>query len=221
VIPIRDVIPPRTTPVVTIGLVALSAAAFLYARSLDETSQRVFFQQVGWKPGSWSAVAIVTAPFFGSGWIHTIGNLLYLWIFGASVEDRFGHLRFAALYVACGATAAFAHAAMLPYSSMPAGAASGAIAGVIAAYFALFPQSRVLTAVLLVYVVDVIEVPAFFYLGLWLLFQFVSGRVSPISVPTHVTIAFGAHLAGFIFGGVWGLVERLREGQAGRRWGEG
>jgi membrane associated rhomboid family serine protease len=218
VIPISDVIPPRKTPFVTIAFIVINAAAFAWERSLGEVERRLFFQQFGLIPASWSAPAIGTSLFLSGGWIHAIGNAIYLWIFGASVEDRFGHVRFAALYLASGAAAALAHAAMLPYSSLPLAAASGAIAGVIAAYFVLFPQSRVLTAVVLVYFVDVVEVPAFFYLGLWFLLQFVSGHGSLVSIPTHVNIAFGAHLVGFIAGGVWGLIERLRQGQAGRRW---
>jgi membrane associated rhomboid family serine protease len=218
VIPISDVIPLRKTPIVTIVIIAVNAAVFAYERSLGETAQRLFFQQFGLVPASWSVPAIVTSLFLSGGWVNAIGNVIYLWIFGASIEDRFGHVRFAALYLASGAAAALAHLAMLPYSSLPMAGGSGAIAGVIAAYFVLFPQSRVLTAVVLVCFVDVVEVPAFFYLGLWFLLQFVSGHGSLVSIPTHVNVAFGAHLVGFIAGGVWGLVERLREGQAGRRW---
>jgi membrane associated rhomboid family serine protease len=220
VIPISDVIPPRKTTLVTIVLIAINAAAFAYERSLDESAQRLFFQQLGLVPATWSTPAIVTSLFLSRGWVHAIGNLIYLWIFGASLEDRFGRVRFAALYLASGAAAALAHVAMLPYSNLPVAAASGAIAGVIAAYFVLFPESRVLTAVWLVYFVDVVEVPAFFYLGLWFLLQFVSGHISLASIPTHVNVAFGPQLVGFIAGGVWGLVERLRAGQAGRRWAD-
>src|SRR5262245_64759039 len=124
----------------------------------------------------------------------------YLWIFGDNVEDRVGHGRFIVFYLLCGIVAAIAQIAVDPDSQLPMIGASGAIAGVMGAYFVLFPQSRVLTAVFIVFVMDLVEIPAIFFLGFWFMLQFFNS-VGSIGAPAAaVGVAFWAHVLGFILG---------------------
>ena len=173
--PVSDVIPSRTTPVVTISLIALNAFAFLYELTLNDADLQWFVQSYGVVPAHFSWPAVVTSMFLHGGWLHVLGNMLYLWIFGDNVEDRFGHGLFVLFYLGCGAAAALGQVATSPVSLVPMVGASGAIAGVMGAYFVLFPHSRVLTAVFIVFFMDLIEIPAIFFLGIWFLMQFFSG----------------------------------------------
>ena len=116
--------------------------------------------------------AVFTSMFLHGGWLHFLGNMLFLWIFGDNVEDRLGHARFVVFYLLCGAAAAVAHVYMNPTSTIPTIGASGAIAGVLGAYFVLYPHSRVLALVPLFIIWEIIEVPALIFLGIWFLMQF-------------------------------------------------
>jgi membrane associated rhomboid family serine protease len=145
--PISDVIPSQTRPIVTIGLIAVNAFAFLHELTLSERELQVFAQMYGVVPADFSWLAVVTSMFLHGGWMHFLGNMLYLWIFGDNVEDRLGHGKYLLFYLACGAAAAIGQTLTQPYSTVPMIGASGAIAGVMGAYFVLFPHSRVLTAV--------------------------------------------------------------------------
>ena len=207
--PISDVIPSRTTPFVTIGLIAINALAFLYELRLDDAELDRLARSAGIVPVAFSAVDIVTSMFLHAGWLHFIGNMLYLWIFGDNVEDRFGHLRFLLFYIACGAAAAFTQAVITPHSTVPMIGASGAIAGVMGAYFVLFPQSRVLAGVFIIFIIDVIEIPALFFLGVWFLMQLFSG-VGSLVETAEGGVAFFAHVGGFAFGVLGGALARLR-----------
>ncbi len=139
--------------------------------------------------------------FLHGGWLHFLGNMLYLWIFGDNVEDRLGHGRFVLFYLACGAAAALAHVWVNPASRVPTIGASGAIAGVMGAYFVLYPNSRVLALVPLFIILEVIEVPAIVFLGIWFVMQFFSGvgSLAETGVKTG-GVAFWAHVAGFLSG---------------------
>src|SRR5262245_62970604 len=139
----------------------------------------------------------------------------YLWIFGDNVEDRVGHGRFIVFYLLCGIVAAIAQIAVDPDSQLPMLGASGAIAGVMGAYFVLYPQSRVLTAIFIVIFFDVVEIPAVFFLGIWFLMQLLSG-VGSLGVSNAAAggTAFWAHVGGFVAGVAVGLVLRVRD----RRW---
>ena len=207
--PISDVIPSRTTPFVTIGLIAVNALAFLYELRLDDAELDYLARTAGVVPAAFSARDIVTSMFLHGGWLHFLGNMLYLWIFGDNVEDRFGHLRFLLFYLACGAVAAVAHVTINPGSTMPMIGASGAIAGVMGAYFVLFPQSRVLAGVFIIFIIDVIEIPAIFFLGIWFLMQLFSG-VGSLVETAEGGIAFFAHVGGFAAGALAGLGARMR-----------
>ena len=143
-IPLRDVIPSRTRPVVTVTLLALNVLVFLRQAGLGVEEMERFIGAFGLVPADFSWLAVLTSMFVHGGLMHVAGNMLYLWIFGDNVEDRMGHGRFLAFYLLCGAAAALAQTAAAPDSPVPMVGASGAIAGVMGAYFVLYPKSRVL-----------------------------------------------------------------------------
>lgn len=215
VFPISDVIPSRTTPVVTITLIATTALVFLYELTLDDRQLQSLIQNYGVVPAHFSLMTLVTSLFLHSGWLHFLGNMLYLWIFGDNVEDRLGHGRFAIFYLGCGTAAALGQMATNPMSALPMIGASGAIAGVMGAYFVFFPQSRVLTAVFIVFFMDLIEIPAIFFLGIWFLMQFFSGVGSLGADAAEGGVAFWAHIVGFAVGGFVGALWR---GLEKREW---
>ena len=221
-IPLRDVIPSRTTPYVTIALIALNALTFVYQLSLGE-GVNDFILYFGLVPAAFSWVAVFTSMFLHGGFLHFGGNMLYLWIFGDNVEDRMGHGRFLVFYLLCGVAAALAQAIINPDSVVPMVGASGAIAGVMGAYFVLYPRSRIVTLVPLFVFVQIMEVPAIFFLGIWFLMQFVSGVGSiatAVSGEPAGGIAFWAHVAGFVAGVSGVLVFRRPERQRVEWWND-
>lgn len=201
-IPLRDIIPSRTVPFVTVTIIVVNALVFLFELSLPERNLRVFMAMYGVIPASLDLASLFTSMFLHGGWMHVLGNMLYLWIFGDNVEDRVGHGRFVVFYLMCGLAASVAQIAAHPASRVPMVGASGAIAGVMGAYFVLFPRSRVLTLVPLFIVWEIIEIPAIFFLAFWFLIQFLSGLGS-LGAPTVQDVggvAFWAHVAGFVAG---------------------
>jgi len=201
-IPLRDIFPSRTTPVVTLSLIALNVLVFVYELSLGRGVE-AFTLYYGLVPAAFSWVAVFTSMFLHGGFLHVAGNMLYLWIFGDNVEDRMGHGRFLVFYVLCGVAAALAQTITAPDSVVPMVGASGAIAGVMGAYFVLYPKSRIVTLVTLFFFWQVIEVPAIFFLGIWFVMQFLSGVgsiVSSVQGGSTGGIAFWAHIAGFVAG---------------------
>ncbi len=222
-IPLRDVIPSRTTPYVTIGLIVVNALVFLYEMTLGDPTLEEFILYFGLVPAAFSWVTVLTSMFLHGGVLHFGGNMLFLWIFGDNVEDRMGHGRFVAFYLLCGAAAALAQTAMSPDSVVPMVGASGAVAGVMGAYFVLYPHSRIVTLVPLFVFFHVMEVPALVFLGLWFVLQFVSG-VGSIAAATGGEpaggIAFWAHVAGFVAGVSGVLVFRRPERQRVEWWND-
>jgi membrane associated rhomboid family serine protease len=208
--PVSDVIPSRTTPYITIGLVVVNALAFLYELQLDDEQLYLLARQLGVVPAEFRWVTAVTSMFLHDGWIHIGGNLLYLWIFGDNVEDALGHAGFAAFYLACGVLSALGQVAAHPASADPMIGASGAIAGVMGAYFVLYPRSRILTAIFLVVFLDIIEVPALFFLGVWFVMQLFSGVGSIGADAASGEYAFWAHVVGFVAGIGMGAFLRWR-----------
>jgi len=213
--PISDVIPSRRTPVVTVALIVANALVFLYQLALTPAELRVFTASFAVIPAWFWWPSVLTSQFLHAGWMHVIGNMLYLWIFGDNVEDRLGHVRFLIFYLFAGACAAILQILFNPFSGIPMVGASGAIAGVMGAYFVLYPQSRVLTAVFIVFFFDLIEIPAVFFLGIWFLMQLLSG-VGSLGVNNAAGggTAFWAHVGGFVVGFAVGWVLRARD----RRW---
>jgi len=208
-IPLRDDNPIRSTPIVTIALIALCTIVFVWEITLpaDEAEAAVYL--LGFIPavlfGSaqlpqhWvpPAASIFTAMFLHGGWLHLIGNMLYLWIFGDNVEDRVGHARFGLFYLICGAVAALAQALPDMGSRVPMIGASGAVSGVLGAYIVLYPRANVLVGVPLLFVFQTFRVPAWVVLGFWFVGQLLS---SLLAAQGNGGVAFGAHVGGFLAG---------------------
>ena len=214
--PISDVIPSRTVPVVTVSLIVINSIVFLYQWMLPQDALKLFVASYALIPAYFSLSSVLTSMFLHGGWMHIIGNMLYLWIFGDNIEDQLGHGGFLVFYLAAGAVAAVGQVVINPYSMVPMVGASGAIAGVMGAYFVLYPESRILTAIFIFIFFDVVEIPAIFFLGIWFLMQLLSGVGSlGVSNASAGGTAFFAHIGGFLTGLLVGTVLRVR---GGRRW---
>ena len=211
-IPLNDDNPTELPPIVTIALIATCSLVFLYQASLPERLGEAFVFQYGAIPaavfgrtslppefGGLSPTAtLLTSMFLHGGWMHLIGNMLYLWIFGNNVEDVMGHVRFIVFYVTCGILAALSHAMTDPASTIPMVGASGAISGVLGAYLLLFPRAQVLVLVPMGFASRTMYVPAAVVLGLWFLLQLLSGGMS--IGREGAGVAFWAHVGGFVAG---------------------
>jgi membrane associated rhomboid family serine protease len=210
-IPLRDVIPSRTVPFVTVTIILLNAAAFLLELSMPPPELNQFLVVYGVVPAVFRPLTLFTSMFLHGGWSHVIGNMWYLWIFGDNVEDSFGHGRFLVFYLICGMTAALGQIVMDPTSWLPTIGASGAIAGVMGAYFVLYPRSRVLT-IIPPFLFNVIELPAILLLGFWFLMQLVNAGAVAVTASTQGGgVAFAAHVAGFVVGMIGVLVFRRQQ----------
>jgi membrane associated rhomboid family serine protease len=200
-IPLRDVIPSRTTPYITITIIVLNSLAWLFELSLPHDELNRFIATFGVVPAYFAWPTLITSMFLHGGWMHVIGNMWYLWIFGDNVEDRVGHGRFIVFYLLCGVIAAFGQILIDPTSTLPTIGASGAIAGMMGAYFVLYPRSRVLTLIPLIIIWEVIELPAVVLLGFWFLMQlFSAGTIAMTASSNGGGVAFMAHVAGFLSG---------------------
>ena len=196
----------RTFPYVTTTLVVLNVLVFLLELSQGEkfiTDWAFIPARFSDEPGA-DAVTILTAMFMHGGWMHLIGNMLFLWIFGDNVEDRIGHVKFLIFYLLAGFAATFAQYYVSSNSAIPNVGASGAIAGVLGAYLLMFPHSRV--NVLLGR--QIVAMPAFAVLGLWILFQIISGVANSNQSADVGGIAYMAHIGGFVAGLAMALVTR-------------
>jgi membrane associated rhomboid family serine protease len=214
-IPLRDVIPSRTTPYITVTIIILNALAWFYELALPRDVLPLFLQFYGVVPADFAATTLVSSMFLHGSWSHVIGNMWYLWIFGDNVEDRVGHGRFIAFYLLCGIAAGLGQIAMDRSSTLPTIGASGAIAGVMGAYFVLYPNSRVLTLVFIFFYVEIFELPAIVLLGFWFLIQLFSAGAIAVTANTQGSggVAFVAHVAGFIFGMIAVFVFKKRQTQ--------
>ena len=190
----------RSTPIVTVALIAINIGVFL----LELQRGDAFITEWAFIPARFSndpsadTVTLISAMFMHGGWMHLGGNMLYLWIFGDNVEDRFGSVRFLLFYLASGLAATFAQYAVNPASAIPNVGASGAIAGVLGAYLLMFPKARV--NVLLGR--QVVAMPAFIVLGFWVALQLVSGvgSIADTAQTEQGGVAYMAHVGGFIAG---------------------
>jgi membrane associated rhomboid family serine protease len=157
-------------------------------------------------------LTLLTAMFMHGGWMHIIGNMLYLWIFGDNIEDNFGHGKFAIFYLVCGLAASFAQIAVDPRSVVPSLGASGAIAGVLGAYLVMFPRNRVRNIVFLGFFITTIELPAIVVLGFWIVLQIFSQYTASFSPSTHSGgVAYMAHIGGFVTGLLLSFIFRSRQ----------
>lgn len=209
-IPLRDDNPTSLKPVITVGLIVLSTLAFFWQLSLGAHAEAMI-QALGVMPAALfgkqslspeflqvpAALTVVTSMFLHGGWMHLIGNMLYLWIFGNNVEDAMGHGRFVLFYLLCGVAAVLAQAVSAPDSTIPMIGASGAISGVLGAYLLLYPHARVLVLIPLGFISRMLYLPAMVVLGFWFLLQLLSTLLAD---PNQPGVAFGAHAGGFVAG---------------------
>ena len=209
-IPIRDTIPRQHFPFAVWALVAVNVYVFIRELALPPDSTEQFIYLFGLVPArftqpGWAArvgFPHTYWPFFSTmflhgGWLHIIGNMWVLWIFGDNVEDRMGPVRFLIFYLLCGLAAGVVHVLTNPGSRVPAVGASGAIAGVMAAYFVLFPRARIVAMFPILFYPVFFQVPAFIYLGFWFLTQFFSGTLAIATQREVSGIAWWAHVGGF------------------------
>jgi membrane associated rhomboid family serine protease len=213
-IPIRNAVPTRYPPVMTWLLIATNCLVFLLQNSLSPGELEEFLRDFALIPARYTAAsaygdpslsAIDLVPFFTmmflhGGWLHLIFNMWTLWLFGTTVEDRLGHGRFLAFYLACGLAASVAHVAFNPTSIVPALGASGAIAGVLGCYMRLFPLARVVVVVPILFIPLFFEVYAFVFVGLWFLIQIFQGTLELVLPTSGGGVAWWAHVGGFVAG---------------------
>jgi membrane associated rhomboid family serine protease len=211
-IPLRDINPTRRFPVITLSLVVVNIAAFIYELSLGAgdaerflaafalVPKRLFSPETA-APGAIPAAAtVITSMFLHGGAVHLGGNMLYLWIFGNNIEDAMGRVRFIVFYLLCGSLASYGHASMHSSSLTPLIGASGAVSGVLGAYVMLYPRARVVTLVLIGFYARTVEVPV------WIVLQFLNAMLAGAAAGG---VAWYAHIAGFVAGGALiGLFKR-------------
>jgi membrane associated rhomboid family serine protease len=200
-IPLRDTQPSSSRPVMVLAIILINVLVFFYEVSLDPWHLNYFIAQYGIVPDRLQYADIVTSMFLHGGWLHLIGNMWFLWIFGDNIEDILGHGKFLLFYLLCGLGAAIVHIAVAPYSRVPTVGASGAIAGVMGAYMMKFPHSKVLTLVPIFVFFTTMELPAILILAYWFVIQLFSGFGSVgYSNISRGGTAWFAHIGGFIFG---------------------
>jgi membrane associated rhomboid family serine protease len=236
VIPLRDANPTRRRAIVTLALVVACGVAFGWELGLLARGEAAFEAAItawGVVPGrltaawgrgefvSGESLTLLSSQFLHAGWLHLLGNLLYLWIFGNNVEDRFGRIRFLLFYLTGGVVAGLAQVAIDPTSAIPTIGASGAIAATLGAYLVLHPGARVTSLIFLGFFYQLVHVPAIIVLGLWFLLQLVEG-VGSLGPVSGGGVAFFAHIGGFAFGAlVAGLVRLLGSARPASRMGVG
>jgi membrane associated rhomboid family serine protease len=213
-LPIRDSVPNRFPPVATRALILVNVVVFFFELGLPHQSVEHLFYLFGLVPArfthpDWALAAgfpadrflpILTHQFLHGGWFHVLANMWTLWIFGDNVEDRMGPVRFTIFYLLCGTAAGLTHLYVNPDSTLPSVGASGAIAGVLGAYFLFFPTARLVVLLPIFFFPFFFEVPAVFYLGIWFFTQLFSGTMA-LAGPGQVGgIAWWAHIGGFVVG---------------------
>jgi membrane associated rhomboid family serine protease len=220
-IPLRHALPTGSVPVVNRAIVIANGIVFvvqLLLGSRTETLINIF----GFVPARFIhpaaygysvfevTITLVTSLFLHGGFVHLIGNMIYLWVFGGAVEDALGHVRYLVFFVICGAIGSLTHAMLFPHSTVPSIGASGSIAGVLGAFLVLRPRARILTLLPLVVYWAMVEIRAIIFLPVWFGMQFFNGFLS--IAAAHRTqeggVAWWAHVGGFLFGALVGLIAR-------------
>jgi membrane associated rhomboid family serine protease len=226
-IPIRDTIQSETYPIINYVLIAINILAFLVEQSMGRNFNEFIFTY-GLVPARYSVpqisghfttdqqvIAFLTFMFLHGGFFHLLGNMWFLYIFGDNVEDRLGHFRYLIFYLMCGLASGISHLFLNWTSQIPTIGASGAIAGVMGAYFILYPRAKVLTLVPIFFFLHFMEIPAFLFLGFWIFFQFLSAASSAQAGG----IAWWAHIGGFVFGIIFLKLFQLLPGmRTGRKF---
>ena len=226
-IPLHDDNPTRIRPVISYTLIAACVLVFLWQLSLGRAQEAAVYA-LGFVPGTLfhgsglppelrvvpPAATLVTSMFLHGGFMHLIGNMLYLWIFGDNVEEALGHSRFMLFYLLTGVAAALTQGLVDPESTIPLVGASGAISGVLGAYIVMYPHARVLSIIPLGFFMQMFWIPAWVLLGLWFLLQFVSASLA--GEQSGGGVAFWAHIGGFVAGVAFLFLLRPRAYQAAR-----
>jgi membrane associated rhomboid family serine protease len=207
IIPLKDLNPHRSYPIVNTGLILANIAVFVYQLTLPPRAFQAFVTLnatiparfpawfAGHAPFEIAFLPLLTSMFLHSGIAHILGNMLFLWIFGDNVEDYYGHLGYLVFYIGCGIGSGLLHVVFNLHSALPAIGASGAISGVMGAYLVLYPRARILTLVL----IFLVPIPAVFILVYWFLLQLLSG-VSTLGAAASGGVAWWAHIGGFLMG---------------------
>jgi membrane associated rhomboid family serine protease len=218
VFPLRDENPTELVPVITMALIAINLAVWFMVQGAGLDPETLYgsvctygaipaeitgsslaspAEPVLCAPGGLSWTALLTSMFLHGGWLHLIGNLWFLWIFGNNIEDSMGHLRFLLFYLITGLAASGAHIASAPGSPIPMVGASGAISGIMGAYLLLYPRVRVHTLFIIIILVRIVALPAWVMLGYWFLIQLAAGTMT---TGSDAGVAFWAHIGGFVAG---------------------
>jgi len=202
-------------PIVNIALIAINVVVFLYEVSLNQAEQVRFITTWGVIPteilNGQDTITLLTSMFLHGGWLHLIGNMLFLWVFGDNIEAVLGHIPYLIFYLLGGLAASAAHIFLNPGSDIPSVGASGAISAILGSYLVLFPNSRIRVLVLFGFRAGITSVTAIVFLGIWAVTQLFSG-VASLSVPTAQTsgVAFWAHIGGFVAGLLGGFLLKSR-----------
>lgn len=207
-IPLRDENPTQTFPFVTIAIIVINVLVFIYELSLGELLEDKISQfalipyNITHLINKTTLLTLITSLFFHAGFAHIVGNMLYLWVFGNNIEDAIGHIRFIFFYLFSGIVASFGHILTALNSKLPVIGASGAVSGVLGAYLLLYPRARVLVLIPLFYFWRVAKVPAMWFLGFWIVLQFIygAGSFALVDESSKGGIAWFAHIAGFFAG---------------------
>lgn len=217
-IPLRSSERTYSPPVVTLALIGVNILIFLYEVSLPPWYlNRYFMARYALVPNYFHYSQLLTSMFLHGGWLHVLGNMWFLWIFGKGIEDLLGHVRFLVFYLLCGIAAGFVHILTNFYSPVPTVGASGAIAGVMGAYLIKFPNARIVTLVFIFIFITTLDIPAVFLLGYWFLLQLFSGAGSVgESQVSRGDVAWFAHVGGFLAG--MALVKLMPTRQRFPRW---
>ncbi len=202
--PLKDDNPTQTKPIVTIGLIAICVCIFLYQFSLLHSENTFIINSFGMKPkelflnpGLTNYSTIFSSMFLHGGFMHLIGNMLFLWIYGNNIEDAMGHTKFLLFYFACGLAAALSQALVTPNSDIPMIGASGAVSGVLSAYLLLYPKARVSTLIFIFFFITVIRIPAGILILIWFATQLINANLTD---PNSPGVAWFAHIGGFLMG---------------------
>ena len=217
-LPLKDDTPPRAIPYVTIGLITVNTAVFVFQTILGPKIKEVFILKTAAIPYEIMSLkdvspanflpppfTLLTSMFVHGGIFHVFWNMLFLWIFGDNIEDRLGKIKFIIFYLLTGVAASMAHVAMNPDSAIPLIGASGAIAGILGAYIVLYPRAKILTLLFFFFFVQVVKIPAIIFLGIWFLTQI-------LNIGAGGGIAWYAHIGGFATGVVLIFLFDKRQG---------
>ncbi len=218
-VPLRDDTPISTTPIITYSIIVLNITVFVFQTSLSIAELESFFDRWAIVPGQLTArfqpvppipslewATLITSQFLHGGLLHLAGNLLFLWVFGNSIENQLGHFKFMIFSLGCGVVAGLVQWVFDPGSALPTLGASGAIAGIMGAYVLRFPKTQIITLIPLPFFFTTVQIPALFFLGFWFIQQalFSLFALSQSMNVSSTGIAYWAHSGGFLVGMILG-----------------